>query len=96
MKKRQPTLPEPHDQMLENYNLAIENMPAGQKSGHWDIFPEDYEKSIGSIDGWKTFLRNSLSLGFNATLVEFDNVRWSEHKSTKTSVYFDSFDEMVR
>jgi len=79
MQKRQPTLPEPHDQMLENYNLAIENMPAGQKSGHWDVFPEDYEKSIESIDEWKTFLRNPLSLGFNDTLIEFDNVRWSEH-----------------
>ena len=48
MEKRQPTLPEPHNHMLENYNLAIENMPGGPKSGPWDVFPEDYEKSIES------------------------------------------------
>ena len=41
MQKRQKTLPEPHDHMLGNDNLAIENMPAGQKNGHWDVFPEN-------------------------------------------------------
>ena len=41
MNKRQQTLLEPHDHMLENYNRAIENMPAGQKNGHWDVFPEN-------------------------------------------------------
>ena len=61
-------------------------MPAGQDGGHWDIFPEDYEKSIESIDGWKTFLRNPLSLGFNDTLIEFANARWSEHDKTHKDI----------
>ena len=64
MKKRQPTLPEPHDQMLENYNLAIENMPMGQKSAHWDVFPEDYEKAIESIDKVGNIPEKSTVSGF--------------------------------
>ena len=60
--------------MLENFNLTKENMPPGQKSGHWDVFPEDYDKSINSIDNWKTFLRNPLSLGFNDALINYDKV----------------------
>ena len=86
MKQRLPTLPEPHDQMRGNYNLAIENMPAEQKSAHWDVFPEDYEKAIESIDEWETFLRNPLSLGFNDTLIEFANARWSKHDRTHKGI----------
>jgi len=63
--------------MLENFNLTKENMPPGQKSGHWDVFPEDYDKSINSIDNWKTFLRNPLSFGFNDALINYDNSRFS-------------------
>ena len=61
-------------------------MPAGQKSAHWAVFPEDYEKAIESIDGWKTFLRNPLSLGFNDTLFECDNARWNEHDRTHKGI----------
>ena len=74
------TLPKPFSNMLENYNLSKKNMPSGQKSGHWDVFPEDYEEAIKQIDAWKAFLRNPLSLGFNDSLVNFDNARFSENK----------------
>jgi putative sugar O-methyltransferase len=73
-------LPVPFSNMLENYNLSKKIIPSGQKSGHWDVFPEDYEKSIKKIDAWKTFLRNPLSLGFNDSLVNYDNARFSENK----------------
>ena len=74
------TLPKPFSNMLENYNLSKKNMPSGQKSGHWNVFPEDYEEAIKQIDAWKAFLRNPLSLGFNDSLVNFDNARFSENK----------------
>jgi len=72
------TFPKPFSSMLENYNLSKKNMPAGQKSRHWDIFPDDYEESIRQINAWKTFLRNPLSLGFNDSLINFDNARFNE------------------
>ena len=77
------TLPKPFSNMLENYNLSKKNIPLGQKSGHWDVFPEDYEKSIKQMDAWKTFLRNPLSLGFNDSLNGFDNARYTENKTYK-------------
>ena len=77
------TLPKPFSNMLENYNLSKKNIPLGQKSGHWDVFPEDYEKSIKQMDAWKTFLRNPLSLGFNDSLNCFDNARYTENKTYK-------------
>jgi len=80
MKKAQNILPEPFNFMLENYNYCKDNLPPKQKSGHWDIFPEDYEKSIEQIDAWKTFLRNPLSLGFNDSLISYDNARFSPGK----------------
>ena len=69
--------------MLENYKLASENITEGQKSFHWDVFPKNYEKAIESIDAWRTFLRNPLSLGFNDTLLNFDNTRWQKNKEYK-------------
>ena len=72
-------LPKPFSSMLENYKL-IKNVPLGQKSGHWDVFPEDYEESIKQINAWKTFLRNPLSLGFNDSLVNFENARLKKKK----------------
>lgn len=80
MKKAINTLPKPFNFMLENYNYCKNNLPPNQKSGHWDIFPEDYEKSIEQIDAWKTFLRNPLSLGFNDSLIPYDNARFSPDK----------------
>ena len=74
------TMPKPFSNMLENYNLSKKNMPLGQKSSHWDVFPEDYEESIKQIDAWKNFLRNPLSLGFNDSLVYFDNARFNDNK----------------
>jgi len=70
----------PFDSMIENYNLCKKNLPKNQKSGHWDIFPDDYEKSIEQVDAWKTFLRNPLSLGFNDSLVPYDNARFNQDK----------------
>jgi hypothetical protein len=46
------TLPELFSNMLENYSLTKKIMPKGQKSDHWDIFPENYEDSIKQIDVW--------------------------------------------
>ena len=64
----------PFKNMLENYKLASENISEEHKSSHWDVFPKDYEKAIESIDVWRTFLRNPLSLGCNDALVNFDNL----------------------
>ena len=72
-------LTKPFSSMLENYKL-IKSVPIGQKSGHWDVFPEDYEESIKQVDAWKTFLRNPLSLGFNDSLVNFENARFTDNK----------------
>ena len=66
--------------MLENYKLASKNMPAEHKSSYWDVFPKDYEKTIKSIDAWKTFLRNPLSLGFNMALLNYSNTNWKNTK----------------
>ena len=68
--------------MLESYKLASKNIE-GQKSSYWDVFPKDYEKAIKSIDAWKTFLRNPLSLGFNTALLNFENTRWKNNKEYK-------------
>jgi len=76
MKNSVDTLPKPFSNMLENYNLCKKTMPSGYISSFWDVFPEDYEKSIRQIDAWKTFLRNPLSLGFNDVLINFDNARF--------------------
>ena len=83
MKNSEDTLPKPFSNMLENYKLSKKNIPLGQKSGHWDVFPEDYEKSIKQMDAWKTFLRNPLSLGFNDSLAYFENARYTENKIYK-------------
>ena len=80
MKKNQNLPPKPFNNMLENYNLAKSNMPPKQKSDHWDVFPEDYEKSIAQFESWKTFLRNPLSLGFNDAMMNYDNARFQEDK----------------
>lgn len=66
--------------MLENYKLASKNMPAEHKSSYWDVFPKDYKKTIKSIDAWKTFLRNPLSLGFNMALLNYSNTNWKNTK----------------
>ena len=76
MKNSEDTLPKLFSNMLENYNLCKKTRPSGYTSTFWDVFPEDYEKSIGQIDAWKTFLRNPLSLGFNDVLINFDNARY--------------------
>ena len=70
----------PFKNMLENYKLASENISEEHKSSHWDVFPKDYEKAIESIDVWKTFLRNPLSLGCNDALLNFDNTRIKNNK----------------
>ena len=80
MDKIQKTLSKPFSTMLENYNLAKEVMPPKQKSGHWNVFPEDYEESIKNVDAWETFLRNPISLGFNDNLVGYDNSRFTQNK----------------
>lgn len=80
MDKIQKTLSKPFSTMLENYNLAKEVMPPKQKSGHWNVFPEDYEESIKNVDAWETFLRNPISLGFNDNLVGYDNSRFTQTK----------------
>jgi len=74
------TFPKPFSNMLENYNLSKKIIPIGQKSGHWDVFPENYEDSIKQTDVWENFLRNSLSLGFNDSLNNFDNSRFTDKK----------------
>jgi len=79
MKNNQVNLPEPYSGMLENYDLAKRNMPLDHKSEHWDVFPEDYEQTITCISAWETFLRNPISLGFNDSLIKFDNSRWKEN-----------------
>ena len=76
MNKTINSLPKLFDTMLENYNLCKKTRPLGYTSSFWDVFPEDYEKSIGQIDAWTTFLRNPLSLGFNDVLINFDNARY--------------------
>ena len=73
-------LQEPFSNMLENFILSKKIVPKGQKSGHWNVFPENYEESIKQIDVWDSFLRNSLSLGFNDTLINFDNARFNDNK----------------
>ena len=83
MEKIHNRLPIPYIHMLENYKLASENITEGQKSFHWDVFPKNYEKAIESIDAWRTFLRNPLSLGFNDALLNFDNTRWQKNKEYK-------------
>ena len=83
MEKIHDGLPIPYMHMLENYKLASENITEGQKSFHWDVFPKNYEKAIESIDAWRTFLRNPLSLGFNDALLNFDNTRWQKNKEYK-------------
>ena len=83
MEKIHDGLPIPYMHMLENYKLASENITEGQKSFHWDVFPKNYEKAIESIDAWRTFLRNPLSLGFNDALLNFDNTRWQKNKVYK-------------
>ncbi len=77
MNKTINSLPKLFDTMLENYNLCKKTRPLGYTSSFWDVFPEDYEKSIGQIDAWTTFLRNPLSLGFNDVLINFDNARYT-------------------
>jgi len=83
MEKIHDGLPIPYMHMLENYKLASENITEEQKSFHWDVFPKYYEKAIESIDAWRTFLRNPLSLGFNDALLNFDNTRWQKNKVYK-------------
>ena len=83
MKKTHNTLPMPFKNMLENYKLASENISEEHKSSHWDVFPKDYEKAIESIDVWRTFLRNPLSLGCNDALLNFDNTRIKNNKEYK-------------
>ena len=49
------------------------------------------KKTIESIDEWKAFLRNPLSLGFNDTLIELDNAGQREHdKKDKGIVIYGS------
>ena len=83
MKKIHNALPIPFKNMLENYKLVSENISEEHKSSHWDVFPKDYEKAIESIDVWKTFLRNPLSLGCNDALLNFDNTRIKNNKEYK-------------
>lgn len=68
--------------MLENFLLTKENSLGSHKSIHWDVFPDDYEQTINSSNGWKNFLRNPISLGFNDDLIKFDNARWDINKKT--------------
>ncbi len=60
----------PFTVMLDNFCAARDKAPAGQKSIHWDVFPEDFERVISDPDAWPIFLRNSLSTGFN------DDLHW--------------------
>jgi putative sugar O-methyltransferase len=76
MNKTINSLPKLFHTMLENYNLCKKTRPSGYTSTFWDVFPEDYEKSIGQTSAWTTFLRNPLSLGFNDVLINFDNARY--------------------
>lgn len=83
MIKNKSNLPEPHNHMLDNYSHAIDVLPVGHKSSHWDVFPEDYHRSIESVDAWSTFLRNPLSIGFNDDLLHLDNIRWKHTKHSQ-------------
>jgi hypothetical protein len=71
----------PFKQMLENYLLTKENLPADFASRHWDVFPKDYEKTILSTDAWEVFLRNAISIGFNDELSMLENQRWDKNSN---------------
>ena len=68
----------PFKEMLENYLLAREQYPVGFSSMHWDVFPDDYEKTISSTSDWNSFLRNAISIGFNDEMMKLGNQRWHE------------------
>ncbi len=65
------------DIIARNIDLARKEMPPGQKSVHWDVFPKDYDKAFQNHEIWPVFLRNALSIGFNddfVTLCEGGNL----------------------
>ena len=73
--------------MLENYSLAKKRLLKNTKSMHWDVFPGDYEKTILSFGAWETFLRNSISIGFNDELSDLENQRWTKSSRVEIDVW---------
>tara|TARA_Y100001968_G_scaffold291987_1_gene296822 strand:+ start:606 stop:1739 length:1134 start_codon:yes stop_codon:yes gene_type:complete len=66
----------PFKEMLDNYLLSKKESPKDFKSNHWDVFPDDFEKTILCFDAWERFLRNSISVGFNDEMLHLENKRW--------------------
>ena len=69
-------LQSPFREMYENFVVAKGEIPDFFNSKHWEVFPENYEKTILSTGSWKNFLRNSISIGFNDELLALGNKRW--------------------
>ena len=74
-------LKSPFLEMYENFMLSKTTDKARNKSPHWDVFQEDFEKTILKTQIWKTFLRNPLSIGFNDNLRKFGNSRFLENSN---------------
>ncbi|MBF0383275.1 MAG: putative sugar O-methyltransferase [Magnetococcales bacterium] len=86
----------PFSYMLDNFLLARDNLQQNNKSAHWDIFPSDYEKAITTTSAWPTFMRNSLSLGFNDDIASVSNTRWDNSGDGGKSKKIDhDFDELI-
>ena len=74
-------LKSPFLEMYENFMLSKKINKTVDKSSHWDVFQEDFEKTILKTQIWKTFLRNPLSIGFNDNLRKFGNSRFIENSN---------------
>ena len=64
----------------ENFHLANSDIPANFKSAHWNTFNDNFDQLIESNYIWDHMLRNALTLGFNDSLLEISNQRFSADK----------------
>lgn len=71
----------PFREIYENYLLSKNEINKETISEHWNVFQEGFEKAILNTKPWKSFLRNSLSVGFNDNLAKFSRPKYdSESK----------------
>ncbi|NQV56604.1 MAG: putative sugar O-methyltransferase [Rhodospirillales bacterium] len=59
------------DQISKSFHLAQADIPEGQKSVHWDVFPGDYARVFDIPEAWQSFRRNALTVGLNDDIVAF-------------------------
>tara|TARA_Y100000590_G_scaffold249087_1_gene279907 strand:- start:162 stop:1271 length:1110 start_codon:yes stop_codon:yes gene_type:complete len=73
----------PFKEMYENYLLSKENDNSKMISEHWNVFQNNFDRTIEETSSWKSFLRNSISIGFNDNLMDFGNTRFLKDSKFK-------------